>query len=44
MTTKTPFFASTQDRFDLGFETYRVLLYNDTDKTVRVDLFTYLTN
>jgi len=40
----TPFFASAQPRYTVGFESYRVLLYNTTDKTVTVNLFAYLTN
>ncbi len=38
----TPYFASQQRRFVVGFERYRVYLYNETDKTVTVDLYAYL--
>ena len=38
------YFYSGQPRFALGFPEYRVLLYNNSDKTVEVDLFAYLTN
>lgn len=38
------YFASSQPRYQIGFSSYRVLLYNTTDKTVTVDLFAYLTN
>ena len=40
----TPFFASDQPRYTIGFQQYRVLLFNTTDKTVTVDLFAYLTD
>jgi hypothetical protein len=40
----TPWFASDQPRYTVGFGTYRVLFYNTTDKTVTVDLFAYLTS
>ncbi len=39
----TPYFASSQPRYTVGFQAYRVLLYNTTDKTVTVNLFAYLT-
>lgn len=39
----TPYFASNQPRYTVGFQAYRVLLYNTTDKTVTVNLFAYLT-
>ena len=38
------YFASKPERQVLGFPSYRVLLYNTTDKTVTVNLFAYLTN
>lgn len=41
---ETSFFASDQPRHKIGFDAYRVLLYNTTDKTVTVNLFTYLTS
>jgi hypothetical protein len=41
---ETPYFASTQPRYTVGFDAYRVLLYNTTDKTVTVNLYAYLTN
>lgn len=40
----TPYFASNQPRYTIGFRTYKVLLYNTTDKTVTVDVFAYLTS
>ena len=40
---QTPYFASSQPRYTVGFQAYRVLLYNTTDKTVTVNLFAYLT-
>jgi len=40
---ETPYFASDQPRYTVGFQAYRVLLYNTTDKTVTVNLFAYLT-
>ncbi len=40
----TPFFASTQPRYQVGFQSYRVWLYNTTDKTVTAHLWAYLTN
>lgn len=40
----TPYFASAQPRFAVAFPSYKVLLYNTTDKTVTVDLYAYLTN
>ena len=41
---QTPYFASTQPRYNVAFPRYRVLLYNTTDKSVNVNLFAYLTN
>ena len=40
----TPYFASSQPRYYVGFPSYRILLYNTTDKTVTVNLYAYLTN
>ena len=40
----TPYCASSQPRYTVGFQAYRVRLYNTTDKTVTVNLFAYLTN
>jgi len=40
----TPYFASDQPQYRIGFQAYRVLLFNTTDKTVEVNLFAYLTN
>ncbi len=40
---ETPYFASAQPRYTVAFPSYRVLLYNTTDKTVTVDVFAYLT-
>ena len=44
VSTATPYFASSQPRYTIAFQAYRVLLYNTTDKTVTVNLFAYLTN
>jgi hypothetical protein len=41
---ESPFFGSDQPRYQVGFSTYRVFLYNTTDKSVDVDLYAYLTN
>ncbi len=41
---ETAYFASGQPRYVIGFQSYNVLLYNTTDKTVTVDLYAYLTN
>lgn len=41
---RTPYFASDQPRYSVGFQSYRVYLYNTTDKSVTVNLFAYLTN
>ena len=38
----SPYFASNQPRYMIGFSRYRVLLYNTTDKTVTVSIFAYL--
>ncbi len=40
----TSFFASNQPRHPIAFDRYRVFLFNHTDKTVKVDLYGYLTN
>lgn len=40
----SPYFASNQPRYMVGFARYRVLLYNTTDKTVTVSLFAYLSS
>ncbi|MCP3980869.1 MAG: hypothetical protein GY716_16325 [bacterium] len=40
----TPYFASNQPRYTVGFRSYKILLYNTTDKTVTANLFAYLTN
>lgn len=40
----TPYFASNQPRYSIGFQAYRVFLYNSTDKTVTANLFAYLTD
>ena len=39
-----PYFASEQPRYTVGFDAYRVYLYNETDKAVTANLFAYLTN
>ena len=41
---KTPYFASNQPRFTVGFPEYRILYYNTTDKTMTINLFAYLTD
>ena len=41
---RMPYFASDQPRFPVAFETYRVYLYNTTDKTAEVSFYAYLTN
>lgn len=38
------YFASDQPRYQVGFQRYKVYMYNTTDKTVVVDLYAYLTN
>ena len=40
----SPYFASDQPRFQLGFPRYRVYFYNTMDKAVTVNLYAYLTN
>jgi hypothetical protein len=40
----TPYFASNQPDYNIGFQAYRVLLYNTTDKAVTANVFAYLTN
>lgn len=40
----SPYFASPQPRFQLGFPSYRVFLYNTGEKTVSANLYAYLTN
>ena len=40
----SPYFASNQPRYSLGFPRYRVFFYNTSDKTVNVNLYAYLTN
>jgi len=41
---ETPYFASSQPRYQVGFDSYRVFLYNTSDKTVTVNVYGYLTN
>jgi hypothetical protein len=41
---ETPYFASAQPRYQVGFDAYRVFLYNTSDKTVTVNVYAYLTN
>ena len=43
VTASTPMFASNQTRYTVGFGSYRILLFNETDRTVTVDLVAYLT-
>lgn len=38
------YFASQPARHPLAFPSYRVLLYNETDRSVEADLYAYLTN
>ena len=40
----SPYFASDQPRFQIGFPRYRVLLFNTSQKTVSVNLYAYLTD
>ncbi len=40
----SPFFASNQPSYPIGFARYRVLLYNTTAKSVTANLYAYLTN
>lgn len=40
----TPYFASEQADYTVGFQAYKIYLYNTTDKTVTANLFAYLTN
>jgi len=44
LTGARPYFASEQPRYTVGFDSYRVYLYNETDKTVTANVFAYLTN
>lgn len=44
VSTRTPFFASEQPRYTVGFRRYKILLYNTTDKTVTVNVYAYLTS
>jgi hypothetical protein len=44
VSSRAPYFGSAQPLYTVGFQSYRVLLYNDTDKTVTVNLFAYLTS
>lgn len=44
VTHRTPYFASTQPAYQVGFQAYRVFLYNTTDKSVTVNVYAYLTN
>lgn len=39
----SPFFASNQPSYPIGFTRYRVLLYNTTAKSVTANLYAYLT-
>jgi hypothetical protein len=40
----SPYFASEQVSFTIGFPRYRIFFYNTTDRTVGVNLYVYLTN
>ena len=40
----SPYFASSGNRFSVGFPRYRTYFYNTSDKTVTVNLYAYLTN
>ena len=44
ITSTASYFASDQPRFQVGFERYKIYMYNTTDKTVVANLFAYLTN
>jgi hypothetical protein len=44
VSSRTPYFTSDQPRYTVAFPSYRVFLYNTTDKTVNVNVFAYLTN
>jgi hypothetical protein len=39
---RTPYFASDQPRYSVAFSSYKILLYNTTDKTVTANLYAYL--
>jgi len=39
---KTPYFASKQPSYTVAFSSYKILLYNTTDKTVTANLYAYL--
>ena len=39
---RTPYFASKQPRYTVAFSSYKILLYNTTDKTVSANLYAYL--
>jgi DNA-binding beta-propeller fold protein YncE len=40
----SPYFASNQPRYQVGFPRYRIYFYNTADKAVTVNLFAYLSN
>ena len=42
--TSSPYSASDQQRFLVGFPRYRIWLYNTIDTSVSTNLFVYLTN
>ena len=44
VSTTTPYFASNQPRYTVGFQSYKLFMFNTTDKTVTVNVFAYLTN
>ena len=44
VSSKTPYFSSNQSKHMVGFNSYKVLLYNKTDKTITANVFAYLTN
>jgi hypothetical protein len=44
VSSSAPYFASNQPQYTVGFQSYRILLYNTTDKTITANLYAYLTN
>jgi len=40
----SPYFSSNQPKYRIGFSSYRIFLYNTTNKSVEVDFHAYLTN
>ena len=44
VSSQTPYFSSVQSKHLIGFKSYKVLLFNQTDKTITANVFAYLTN